>query len=389
MHRIRQGPAWTAALTPTNLCCGLAVIALAAGLIFLTQNHTTIADRSAQSHRAVSDRSTGPDIRAARAKSWDKAEGLLAQTEQHSRDALDKHLASIHAFLDERQVGSRAFAQHLLGLRGKWELVKAEISRSGDYAAFLQKAFSDCLFPIEDLEKAVTAAVQGYLAELDGLEDDLLVRLRQDLSDEELPRRTIPALRSDQAFRDSYHTLSQRVVQDLRTDLAITGGRELFYLPTVPVATDLTLAVADAVVARLGLSGTILSVGAGTSWRTLGMSLVVALVFDRVLTEIIKAAGYDAEKQIAQRLRQTLSDLGRTITDGDPHARATLVQLQALQRDDPDAEVRRACTEAIQSIEAGTRLYGLRGALTKIGADRASLRRETLRRLIQDPEVTR
>jgi hypothetical protein len=65
-----------------------------------------------------------------------------------------------------------------------------------------------------------------------------------------------------------------------------------------------------------------------------------------------------------------------------------LEKLKVLQRDDPDAEVRAACAEAIQSIEAGTQLYGLRKVLTNLSAARASLRKETLRRLIQNSEVT-
>jgi hypothetical protein len=59
-----------------------------------------------------------------------------------------------------------------------------------------------------------------------------------------------------------------------------------------------------------------------------------------------------------------------------------------MERDDPDPQVRQACTEAIHSIAAGTQLYGLRPELAKIAAARASLRKETLRRLLQDPEVT-
>jgi hypothetical protein len=103
-----------------------------------------------------------------------------------------------------------------------------------------------------------------------------------------------------------------------------------------------------------------------------------------VVNRIIKAAGYDAGEKIAERIAQTLGDLGRTITDGDPAARATLESLKAMQRDDPDADVRTACAEAIRSIEAGTQLYGLRRELSTLTAARASLRKEALRRLIYD-----
>jgi hypothetical protein len=322
-----------------------------------------------------------------RDRAWSKTEPHLEQADRRAALALDRHLASIQTFLDERKPGCRAFAERLLSLRGKWELVKAEIGDGSAYAAFLQEAFGEHVFAAEDLEKAVSTAVRSYLAELENIDDDLLVRLRADLADEELPRTVIPALRSDQAWRGHYRELSKRVAGDLRTDLAVVAGRELFLWPASGVVTELTLRAGGAAASRLGLSGTILATGAASTWRTLGVGLVVAIVLDAVVSRIIRAAGYDAEEKVAERVAQTLLELGRTITDGDPEARATLEKLRAMLRDDPDAEVRTACSEAIRSIEAGTQLHGLRRELATISAARGSLRKETLRRLLHAHEV--
>ncbi len=317
---------------------------------------------------------------------WNKTQQLLVQADRQAAQVLDKHLASIHAFLDERKPGTRAFAESLLSLRGKWELVKAQIIDDNDYADFLEQAFTEHLFPIEDLEKAVDTAVRSYLAELERIDDELLVQLRADLADDEMSRIAIPALRSNQSLRNHYHELSQRVAQDLRTDLAVVAARELFLWEASNIATDLTLKVGAALDTRLGISSTILTAGAASTWQTLGVGLIVGFVLDAAVSRIIRAAGYDAEEQIAGRVQQTLTDLGRTITDGDPEARVTLERLKEMQRGDPEPEVRTACAEAIRSIEAGTQLYGLRRELTKISAARASLRQETLRRLIHESE---
>ena len=367
-------------LPPRNQAAGAVCLAVLIVCIFVLAY--LIDDLVADIHKAVQP----PAPADVQGRVWNKTQPLLEQADRQAAQALDKHLASIHAFLDERQAGSRAFAEQMLSLRGKWELVKAEIGDNSDYAAFLQEAFDQHVFPMEDLEKAVDAAVRSYLAELESIDDDLLVRLRADLADDELPRLVIPALRSDQELRSHYRELSQRVVHDLRTDLAVVAGRELFLWQASNVATDLTVQAGAAIAARLGISSTILAAGAASTWRTLGVGLVVAIVLDAIVNRIIKAAGYDAEEQIAARVAQTLSDLGRAITDGDPEARATLAQLKTMQREDPDAEVRAECAESIRSIEAGTRLYGLRRELTTIGAARASLRKETLRRLIHESE---
>jgi hypothetical protein len=327
-----------------------------------------------------------PKSQRVRTSAWNKTQPLLDQAHGQAATALDKHLASIHAFMDERKAGCKAFAERIVSLRGKWELVKGSIGNDRDYANFLQEEFAEHIFPMEELEKAVAAAVQSYLAELESIDDDLFVRLRADLADDELPRIASPALSSDQALRNHYRELSQRVSQDLRADLAVLAGRELVSWPLSNIATDLTLKVGAALAARLGFSGTIFAAGANSTWQTLGVSLVVSFLLDAVIDRLMKAAGYDVEDKIAGRVAETFSALGRTITDGDPQARDTLEQLKTLQCNDPDYQVRAEYIQATISIEAGTQLYGLRGELSKIGAARASLRKETLRRLIQESE---
>ena len=331
------------------------------------------------------------DPAAVKAHAWKRAELLLADAERQASAALSKHLASLHAFLDERsQHGARAFAERLLSLRGKWELVRGEIGNAGGYSAFLQAAFAENLFKAEELEQAVNAAVKGFVLELDSIEQDLLVRLRRDLADDELPVLTVlPQLRSDELLQRHYHELSARVTQDLRTDLAYVVGREALSWTVLPqLVNALTQKALTAVALRAGFSAATLSASTTFSAVTFGASMVACIILDYALDQIIKAAGYDAEAKVAARITELLDELGHIITDGDPKARATLDKLKAMQRDDPDEEIRAACAEAIKSIEAGTQLYGLRHELTKLSAARASLRKETLRRLIhQESEV--
>lgn len=331
------------------------------------------------------------DEAPARAHAWSRSEPLLADAERQAAVALDKQLGTIAAFLAERKPGTRAFAERMLSLRGKWELVKAQVATDSDqeYARFLDESFAELVFRADDLRQVVETAIRGYLAELEGIEANLLVRLRADLSEDELPlQAVIPALRSDEALSRHYCELAGRLTRDLHTDLAFVAGRELVVWEATTVATELTMKAGAAVAARLGVSAGIIAVGAASTWTTLGVGLVVAIVVDAVINQIIKAAGYDAEERVAERVGQTLDDLGRTITEGDAEVRASLARLKAMQTDDPDAEVRAACQQAIARIEAGSQIYGLRAELSKIAAARASLRKEALRRLIHDTEVT-
>jgi hypothetical protein len=330
------------------------------------------------------------DAAAARDHAWGRAGPHLAAAEQEAAQALDKHLASIPAFLTERRPGGRAFAEKLVSLRGKWQLVKAQVTSSGDqeYAAFLAAAFAEHLFRAEDLQAAVAAAVRGFLIELDGIEARLLVRLRADLSQDELPLADlIPALRSDVTFTNHYRTLAERLARDLSTDLAVVALREAFLWQASTIVTDLTIQVGVAVGARLGVSAGVLTAGAASAWTTFGVGLVVSIILDAALNEILKVAGYDAEEKVARRVSDMLGELGRTLTDGDPAARDALAQLQRLQTDDPDADVRAACQEAVRRIAANRcLLHGLRGELSTLSAARDRLRRESLRRLFSDNE---
>jgi hypothetical protein len=370
-----------------RIALGLAGIGLAAALPFLAGSGRPEAG---QNRPGPAPQQPPPDEAAARARAWQRAETLLAGAEREAAAALDKHLAGIADFLARRKPGSRAFAEAVLGLRGKWELVKSQVSSGGDgeYAAFLQEAFSEHLFRDEDLEQAVAAAVRAYLAELEGIEARLLVRLRMDMADGEALPAALPALGSDEAFRGHYRELAGRVEKDLRTDLAYVAGREALSWTVLPeLVNAVTRRIVTAVAVRAGFSSAGLAASTAFSAVTFGASLVAFFVLDYAIDQIIKAAGYDAEEKVAGRVAQALDDLGRILTDGDPLARATLEKLKTMQRDDPDPEVRAACVEAVQSIEAGARLFGLRGELTKIAAGRASVRKEALRRLIHN-EVT-
>ncbi len=147
------------------------------------------------------------DETTARARAWDRTEPLLADADRQAAAALDRQLATIHAFLVQRKPGTRAFAEQMLSLRGKWELIKSQVTTDGDqvYARFLDDTFAEHVFRADELRQVVEAAIRAYLAELEGIEANLLVRLRGDLSEDKLPLQTvIPALRSDEALSRHY-----------------------------------------------------------------------------------------------------------------------------------------------------------------------------------------
>ena len=143
---------WQALPLRNRIGSALCVAALVACVIALVLQIGALFDKAVPT----------ADSAAVHSRVWDKTGPLLEQAVRHADLALDKHLASIHAFLDERKAGSIAFAELVVSLRGKWELVKAEIGDDSGYVAFLQEAFSERVFPTEELEKAENTAVRSY-----------------------------------------------------------------------------------------------------------------------------------------------------------------------------------------------------------------------------------
>ena len=195
----------------------------------------------------------------------------------------------------------------------------------------------------------------------------------------------MPALASDEQFRREYQALLIKVTQQIAGDLKIDFSRELVSLVAGEVAAKVALRVALAVSARLGMSAGVLSVGAGSSWATFGVGLVAAVVIDAALAKAIRAAGYDAEKQVAEKVNETLDHVRSLLVDGDPEALAVYEKLRQMEQNDPDPSVRDDCRAAADRIARSGNL-GLRRELEQIHAARARLRNETLRRMILGKE---
>jgi hypothetical protein len=340
-----------------SLCGGLLVLAGYMVVSFLAR--PLVGDRPQQPQPATTATPTPApppiDTAAVRARAWAKAGPLLAAADQEIAAALNKHLAAIPRFLDERQAGVRAFAERLTGLRGKWEILKAQVASDGDqdYAQFLADEFAEHVFRDDDLQRVVESAIRGFLSELEAIEARLLVRLRADLADDALQKIVIPALRSDAELHRQFRGLSVRLASTMTTDLALTAGRELLLWQGGNLVGNLALRAAAGVAGRLGASGAILAAGASSSWASFGVSIAAAWVLDQILTQILKAAGYDAEDQVVAHVTDMLGGLGRRLTNGNP-----------------DADI-----------------PGLRAELRKLAAARATLRRQALHQLFYS-EVT-
>src|SRR5262249_45758547 len=127
----------------------------------------------------------GPDLVRLRAGAWEKVAGRLREADRASRALAEQHLARVTEFFAGRRKAADAFAEDALSFKGKWALLKSKLpyADKDGYERYLREAFERHLFTAGDLADCVRSAAAGYVTELEGVENRLLVAVRADLSD--------------------------------------------------------------------------------------------------------------------------------------------------------------------------------------------------------------
>lgn len=326
------------------------------------------------------------DWSAWRKRAWDKIEPRIAEADAADRAALETQLATVDAFFNERRPGTKAFAEAVLSLKGKWVFVKSKVSSSEDDAhlKFLQEKFEQNIFTIDELKQLIESSIGGYVSRVQGIENRLLVDVQADLSERELAVAGAPLVNvPEREFRSRFDALLQSVATSVARDSQFAASREVVSFVAGEIAAQIAVRVATAVATRLGISAGVLGAGAASGWATFGIGLVAAVVIDVAIDRVTRAAGYDPVAKVATKVDEVLGQVHTMILDGDAEALAALAKLRTMSRDDPDAAVRLEARRAVESIEAGGSL-GLRRELLKLHEARSELRREALRRLIFD-----
>lgn len=255
-----------------------------------------------------------------RQAAWEKITPHLAAAEQNSASAADKYAKRVQEFFAERKKGARAFAEDVLSWSGKWSFLVSKMpwADEGDFDRFLRETFERHVFKEEDLSSLIKSAVEGYASELSGIENATLLAIRADLSDSELAQQEgLPALQSDEAFRQSYSAMMEKVLPVITTDAAVTAGREIASFVASDIAANIALELLAVVGTQLGIDGGILGTGAASTVATLGIGLVAGILADMALDWAMKEAGYDPAGDIAAKVCQSLDTVEHLLLSGD------------------------------------------------------------------------
>ena len=248
--------------------------------------------------------STQSQYAAARVEAWRKITPRMHAADQAGQETAKRHAESVRAFFAERKRRSRDFGEAVLSLSGKWAFVKSKMPfTDGDsHRQFLREQFAEIVVSGPELQDLIQSVVIGYINELQGIENDLLVQIRADLSDSDLARfETGAMLRTDEAFRKEYARSLEQVAAVVQRDVMIQAGREAVTWVGADIATSITVSLATALAERLGVSAGILGTGATSGAATLGIGIAAGFIVDAILDRILKACGHDPVGAVASK----------------------------------------------------------------------------------------
>jgi hypothetical protein len=263
------------------------------------ENHTAISDAAMDARSAV-DR--------ARHQVRKRAEKQLEWADHECQRRLAESIDPIQTFFRDAEQGIPGFVDEALGWRSKWNFVldRMPFTKNGHHEAFMREAFGCHLFTPEQLAGVLKQCIDGLRADVEGIENQMLVGLRADF--DELPLRPIQVTSGEQDLRHAYANVLARVQQSAQPAVLADLTADLSSL----VLTDVLLVVGR----RLATSGGLLTAASAGSWTSFGATLIAGVMVDQFLCWIWDRIA-NPRGHLANVLRVRLADIQRVLIEGD------------------------------------------------------------------------
>lgn len=224
------------------------------------------------------------------------------EAEAKATQAVARRSAEFSEFIRSRKSGAQPFSKDIVSWYGKWRAVKPYLpfTKSEGHKEFVAEKFNQHIFTTEDLAAAVKRAIEGSVKDLESIENDLAVALRQEILGRSLSPDEVPIAAEE--FRKAV----ERMVAASQWDPVKTAGSL--------VASEVAAQVATQVLIRLGVSAGILATGAANFWWSFGAALVVGVFVDVVWEWFDDPAG-DIECEMVSALDKLSIDASTAISD--------------------------------------------------------------------------
>jgi len=269
-------------------------------------------------------------------KEWiDRVQPHLEWAAKETDKCVNDQMIGIDRFFQTAKAGVPQFLDKVLGWDSKWEFLldKVPFTKGDRHSAFVTKTFEQGIFSHEQLEQSTKQLTAGFLSGIEAIENQMLVRIRQDVKDLPAKPFALDKAKLQAAFQQAVLKTKSGVYQQVAGEMA----KELFSLITGEVLTQVTV--------RLGVSSGILGAGATSSLTTLGIGLAVGIAVDEVIS-----LGWDRladpKGKLTRHINDKIDDLHRFLIDGNADRSGLRQQLQEYSRQ--RSELRR---QAIHSLD--------------------------------------
>lgn len=213
-------------------------------------------------------------------------------------DRNDELLRSINA----HHSGIRAFAEEITSLHGKWEVMQdwLPFTDPEGHRKYVAQQFEVHVLSRAGLARLVRIALEGSIKDLDAIQNELAVALRQELLGRALEPGEI--LMAEAAFR----TTMKELIDAAKGD-ALKGATSL-------VVSEIASQVGIRVMLRLGVSAGFIGAGAVNAWWSFGASVIIGFVADELWSWIDDPVG-DIEREVHNALQTLASKVGLSVRE--------------------------------------------------------------------------
>lgn len=218
---------------------------------------------------------------------------------------VERPLEQVMELFAEARRNSRAFAEEALGWDSKLTIVSDYFQQTSEHSAFLKRKFESLVLSEEALMSALQRGIEEYQQSTKSIEGEMLVRLRSDAAD--FANAAINSRQDTAALQSLFQQAVSQAGTAAGMDLQAAVGREVASFILGEIATQVGM--------QLGVNAGILSTGAATGWSSFGISVIVGLAVDQMVTAAYDAYA-DPKGQLASQINAQLDEMERVIIDG-------------------------------------------------------------------------
>ncbi len=221
----------------------------------------------------------------------------VADAEQQAQEAIKRRATEFSVFVDSRKAGADAFSREMTSFYGKWRAAKPYLpfTKEDSHQEYIAEIFAKHIFSQKELANAMLRSISGSLKDIEGIENNLAIALRQEILGRPLNEGEYPL--ASKQFKSALDMMAKAANWDAKKTAANM------------VVSEALSFIATQIFIRLGVSVGILATGVANSWWSLGASVIIGLIVDAVWEWVDDPAG-DIEREMEKAL-QNLSVNGR------------------------------------------------------------------------------